>query len=164
MCHEDEKDYDPFIHSYPMLLHTDKGFVEIIIAFVIVKGEGNFDQMGTAIQLTADDQVDLPIETKQRFEIPDDDFFSGKAHTTTNTGFWILPAIVSARKLIGPLAENVPGGSSGEPVSPIELGEIMVNIDFVELFTEFRECIVESRFAPPRLICLIDRFIEKYQN
>lgn len=159
---QNEDDYNPFTHSYPMLLNTDKGFVEIIVAFVIVRGEFDFDRMGTAIPLTSEDHVDLPIETKKRFEIPDD-FLSGKGQVT-NGSFWILPAIVSARKLIGPPEENVPGGDSGEPLSPVELGEVMCNVDFVELFTEFRECIIESRFTPPRLICLIDRFIEKYQN
>jgi hypothetical protein len=160
---EDAESYDPFIHLYPILLGTEKGFVEIVLAFVIVKGEGDFDRMGTAIQLEPGDHVDLPVETKKRFEIPDD-FFSGQARTTTNSGFWILPAIISARRLIGPPEENMPGGEGGEPISPVELGEIMVNVDFSEIFTEFRECIIESKFVPKRLIGIIDRFIEKYQS
>jgi hypothetical protein len=160
---DEEADYNPFIHCYPILLNTEYGYVEIFLAFVIAKSEGDVDQIGTAIQLEPDDHSDLPIEIKARFEIPED-FFSGKARTTISSGFWILPAVVSARKLIGPPEDNVPGGDGGEPISPTELGNIMENVDFLEIFTEFREHIIESKFVPKKLVGIIDRFIEKYQN
>jgi len=160
---ENEENYDPFTHVYPMLLGTESGFVEIMVAFVIVKGGGDFDKMGTAIPLEPGDHDDLPIETRKRFEIPED-FFSGKAQTVENSGFWILPAVISARRLVGPLEENMPGGEGGEPISPTELVEVMVNVDFLEVFTTFRECVVESKFAPKRLLGILDRFIGKYEN
>jgi hypothetical protein len=161
---ENADKYNPFVHIYPILIEAEYGFVEISLAFAIVKSEGEFspDKIGTAIPLEPDDRIDLPIETKKRFEIPDD-FFSGKA-ITTNGSFWILPAIVSARKLIGPPQENIPGGEGGEPISSEELGELMENIGALEIFTELRECIVESRFVPQRLVSIIDRFIEKCRN
>jgi hypothetical protein len=157
----DAEKYNPFVHTYPILIAAKCGFVEISLAFAIVKSEA-LDKIGTAIPLEPDDHIDLPIETKKRFEIPDD-FFSGKAITTDNE-FWILPAIIFARKLIGPPEENIPGGGSGEPVSAEELDELMAHVGALEIFTELRECIVESKFVPRRLVSIIDRFIEKCRN
>jgi hypothetical protein len=158
-----EDEYDPFTHMYPILIGAeDEGFYEIVLVFVILKGGEEIDQLKTAIPLEPDDHVNLPDEAGPRFEIPDD-FFSGEAKVV-NDGLWIIPAIINARKLIGPPSDNIPGGESGESVSPRELAEIMTSINFSEVFTQFRETILCSKYAPKRLIDIIDRFIAKYES
>lgn len=163
---ENADEYDPFVHMYPMLVDTEQGYIEIVLVFVVLKGDSSefsLEQVKTAIPLEPGDHIDLPVENGPRFEIPDD-IFSGKAEVKTNSGFWILPAIVNARRLLGPLADNIPGGDGGEPVSPEELGEIMTHINFLEVFTGFRESVIESKFVPTKLVNLIDRFIDRYRN
>ena len=73
---------------------------------------------------------------------------------------WIVPCIVRARRLIGPIEESIPGGDGGELVSPNELLDILNdgNVDLLEILSDFRDRIDDPDDGIAKII---DRLVKK---
>ena len=125
-------------HTLPILLGTAKGPIEIIMAFVATDDINLIPPYAAASAIRLDS---------------DDEIFGGSG--LSGHEIWVLPAIIRARRLIGPIAENVPAGDGGEYISNAELLGILEEVDFTEVLANCRDRIPDQNCTMYQLLTRI---------
>jgi hypothetical protein len=75
-------------------------------------------------------------------------------------GSWVVPAIVGAREILGPLQDNIPAGEGGIPISLSFAQELASAVDIPEFLAEFRNRIDDDC----QTARAIDAFLKKYRG
>ena len=140
---------DFFRHTIPILIPTDEGMLELLIAFVVTD----------TLEVVPDYAIDSAVKLE-----PDDELtLANSPDFDGSDELWILPAVVRARKIIGPLADNIPGGEGGELVSPSELFRIIGGVDstdLIQMLARFRE----NLSIDDGIGRIIDRIVKKQRG
>jgi hypothetical protein len=170
--------YNPLSHSYPMNIDTVEGPIEIMVQFALVQGKENLpvDLINNAEAFQVPVAIeDVPIsEEGQVFEIPDD-IFSEKElepedvvaeqalvdELTTDQNYYMIPTIVRARRLIGPISENILGETGGDLLSKEETAELVSPELLLARLKEYRDEVAADDNAPSGLLDLLNHFIEQ---
>ena len=130
--------------AIPILISLNNEPVELTIAFVAAEGRDN-----------------LPLDTRE-YAIPlydDDGAEYLNAGSEKPVDVWAVPCVIKARRIIGPLQDNIPGGDGGEIILPQELRTLLDDVDFdiLDLLDNFKRYLVEDCAAAK----IIDRFVQQ---
>jgi hypothetical protein len=124
-------DESQLVCAIPILVKLNNEPIELMVAFVAAEGRNNLppEARNYAIPLYDEDGVE---------------FLNAKSENPVDV--WAVPCVIKARRIIGPLQDNIPGGDGGEIVEPKELHELMdeVDFDFIELLDSFKHQLVED--------------------
>jgi hypothetical protein len=119
-------------NSIAILMPTENGNVELLLSFIGCKNRDDFPP-----------------------HIRDNAIF---IEGLTEGSLWITIGITGARRIIGPLMDNVPAGESGEYVSLEETKELADEIDLTSLLTAYRTQVIDDS----SIAKIIDRFLEEH--
>ena len=127
-------------HTIPVLIATGDEKIEILLAFVATND----------ISIVPDYAADAAVELSPEDEIA---WVGGPNPDHKRIGsIWILPAIVRARRLIGPIEENIPGGDGGEVINPVELVELLNHIDILDVLADLRDNLIDDSSSLSEII------------
>ncbi|MCK9558820.1 MAG: hypothetical protein M0R50_12395 [Candidatus Cloacimonetes bacterium] len=97
-------------NSIPILIETEKGYVELLLSFIGSDKVENFPPQVRDIAVWVE-KMDM----------------------------WIAPGITGARMIVGPLMDNIPAGDGGEPIDP-RLAQLIANESHLDEFLiKYRE-------------------------
>jgi hypothetical protein len=130
-------------HAIPILIGIDGEYIEILVAFAATNDVKHMPPYMLENAVRLDEDITLVDGSK----------FSD---------CWIMPAIIRARRLIGPPEENIPGGDGGELISPSELFETLVEneVDVIEIL----DGMLEKLDGDDGITKIISKIVKKHRG
>jgi hypothetical protein len=120
-------------NSIPILVKTGSGYAELLLSFIMSK-----------------DRHFLPEPIRDVAVWIED----------VEGGVWAASGITGARRIVGPLIDNMPAGEGGERISPKEAGELLKGVDLAKLLDKYRESVIDDSTTAK----VIDAILKNYRG
>jgi hypothetical protein len=159
--------YNPLHYAYPMAVQTDEGAVEIIVKFLITQAlperdNINFEYKGT--------HYCLPFFEKwPEVSLPPTDFLdvNMNGYQVGEAPYYLIPAIVRARRLNGHAAEWLPIQDDGswteagsELLDRADLERLVTPEILLEAIQDYHRQVRSNPEVPLRLLELLDHYLD----